>query len=39
MLTLEEITKQEFDSMMTKSYEEDINDKGIDAKIIFSKLK
>ncbi len=39
ILTLEEMTKQEFDFMMTKGYEEAINDKGIDAKIVFSKLK
>ena len=37
--TLDNMSKQEFDAIMAKGYEEAVNDQGIDAKTVFSQLK
>lgn len=37
--TLDGMSKQEFDAMMAQGYDEAVNDKGIDAKAVFSQLR
>lgn len=37
--TLDSMSKQKFDAMMAQGYDEAVNDKGIDAKAVFSQLR
>ena len=37
--TLDSMSKQKFDAMMAQGYDEAVNDKGIDAKTVFSQLR